>query len=246
MKAKDKTEDVLKQIHVLFSKAEPIEGSKRKVIIDKERMLALLKDLNDCMYSMMEEYELTDQSKEKAYREVQKKSDDIIFDARKNSEDIYAASIMFTDRALEDVMEIIRKKEEDLNKVHSELIESMEAKCREIKDNQLELKGKLSNLIDRQKYLKLIETENKRLLEEDEKKEEESFWGDDAPKRVTAEIRINPEYFIAAGLTPDGETKTEEIVLDGSSFDEIEGLEDTEETKGSEKKGFFSFGRKQG
>ena len=50
MGAQDKTERVLRDIHVLFSKAEPYNGSKRNVVIDKTKMTTLLKELNDCMY----------------------------------------------------------------------------------------------------------------------------------------------------------------------------------------------------
>ena len=59
MGAADRTEDVLKRIHVLFSKAEPYNGSKKRVIVEKTEMMDLLKELNECMYDMMDEHELT-------------------------------------------------------------------------------------------------------------------------------------------------------------------------------------------
>ena len=46
MGAQDRTEKVLRDIHVLFSKAEPYNGSKKDVIVDKNQMMDLLKELN--------------------------------------------------------------------------------------------------------------------------------------------------------------------------------------------------------
>ena len=55
MGAQDRTEKVLRDMHVLFSKAQPYEGSTRNVIVNKNEMMDLLKELNACMYDMMEE-----------------------------------------------------------------------------------------------------------------------------------------------------------------------------------------------
>ena len=103
MSAADRTEKVLRDIHVLFSKAEPYNGSKRDVIVNKNEMMDLLKELNACMYDMIDEHELSQTKKDKANREMQKQGDDIIFAASRKAEDIYAASIMYTDNALNDI-----------------------------------------------------------------------------------------------------------------------------------------------
>ncbi len=210
MNSKDKTEEVLKAIHILFSKAEPIEGSKKRVIIDRDRMMSLLKDLNDCMYSMMDEYEITRRSKDRAIRDIQKQSDGMIFDARKNAEDIYAASIMYTDHAIDEVQRVIDRAKEDIDSAHEKLSEQIEARKKILKDNQLDLKNQLSSLIDTQKYLMLIENENKRLKYEAERKKDEEEVKE-VSEKIVPTIRINEEYFKAAGLMPDDETKEEAL-----------------------------------
>ena len=78
MSAKNDTEKVLRDIHVLFSKAEPVEGSAINVVVNKNDVMELLKELNNCMYEMMDEYELTSQSRAKAEREMKKEGDDNI------------------------------------------------------------------------------------------------------------------------------------------------------------------------
>ena len=72
MSAADRTEKVLRDIHVLFSKAEPYNGSKRDAIVNKNEMMDLLKELNACMYDMIDEHELSQTKKDKANREMQK------------------------------------------------------------------------------------------------------------------------------------------------------------------------------
>ncbi len=210
MNAQDKTEKVLRDIHVLFSKAEPYEGSKRKVVIDKMRMMNLLKDLNDCMYDMMEEYELTEASKDKARRAARKENDELIFETRRNAEEIYAASLMYSDRSLNELADVVKDTRNRFDGIYSELQEHIKEELNTIRHNQYELKGQLQGLIDTQKYLRLIEDENARRAKEKENhvpEEEKDPYAD-----TQVEIKINEEYFKAQGLEDllDKEDKEED------------------------------------
>ena len=220
MGAQDRTEKVLRDIHVLFSKAQPYEGSSKNVIVDKNTMMDLLKDLNSCMYDMMEEYELTAKSRDKANREVQKQGDDIIFDAQRKAEDIYAASIMYTDNALESIQDIIKESQASIEKIYNEAAKKIEQETRDVKHNQLELKSHLNDLIDTQKYLKLIDEENMRKKRENAEGSEEEF---DAPKYSAPEVRIDKEYFVRNGLALDeaeaSENDQEELPFSGEDLD---------------------------
>ena len=108
MGAQDNTEKVLRSLHVLLSKSEPYPKEPSKVIIDKQQVIDLLAELNTCIYQIMDEYELTIRSRDKAERDFHKKGDQIIWDASRKAEDIYAASVMYTDEALNHVQEIMR------------------------------------------------------------------------------------------------------------------------------------------
>lgn len=72
MGAQDNTEKVLRSLHVLLSKSEPYPKEPSKVIVDKQQVLDLLSDLNTCIYAIMDEYELTKRSRDKAEREFRK------------------------------------------------------------------------------------------------------------------------------------------------------------------------------
>ncbi|MCR5546013.1 MAG: hypothetical protein K6F30_05985 [Lachnospiraceae bacterium] len=248
MGAADRTEDVLKRIHVLFSKAEPYNGSKKRVIVEKTEMMDLLKELNECMYDMMDEHELTVASREKAEREQQKHTDEMIFDARKQAEDVYAASVIYSDQALSEIQDYMKMAESQLEALHDSLLAQMKDKRREVKANQYELKSQLQDFIDTQKYTRLIEEENIRRAKEKEV-------ASDLPPQANTyaeakpEIKVNAEYFEKAGLElPESEKAkmaTEEDAaaalsadLDAEYFDWKEGDSSKEEEK--KDKGVFS------
>ena len=252
MGAQDRTERVLREMHVLFSKAQPYEGSTKNVIVDKNAMMDLLKELNECMYDMMEEHELTVKSRDKANREMQKQGDDIVFDATRKAEDIYAASLMYTDNALESIQNIVKESQESVAKVYEEAIKKIKEENRAIKTNQLELKSHLNDLIDTQKYLRLIDEENMRLLKEKNEGAEEGF--DSAPKYAAPEIRIDKDYFARAGLEYDDldepAAETEEAGISSDDLDaeyfKWQQEESEEDSKKNGKKGFGSlFGLKK-
>jgi hypothetical protein len=201
MGAQDRTERVLRDMHVLFSKAQPYEGSAKNVIVDKNAMMDLLKELNECMYDMMEEHELTVKSRDKANREMQKQGDDIVFEATRKAEDIYAASLMYTDNALDSIQDIIKESQESITKIYEEATKKIKEETKLVKTNQLELKSHLNDLIDTQKYLRLIDEENMRIRKEKAEGTTEEF--DDAPKYAAPEIRIDKDYFAKAGIAID-------------------------------------------
>ncbi|MBR1629133.1 MAG: hypothetical protein IJ679_07700 [Lachnospiraceae bacterium] len=198
MSAQDRTEKVLREIHVLFSRAQPYEGSKHRVVIDKDRMMNLLKDLNSCMYDMMEEHELTEASRDKARRKVQRENDELIFETRKNAEEIYAASLMYSDRAMNELADVVKETRNRFDQIYSEMQTQIKQELDTVRHNQYELKGQLQGLIDTQKYLRLIEDENARRAKE---KEREAANPEPSPYADTqVEIKLNEEYFRSQGL----------------------------------------------
>ena len=213
MGAQDRTEKILRSLHVMLSKSEVYPSQPTKVIVDKEVMLELLKELNKCMYAMMEEYEMTLRSRDKAERDFRKRGDEIIWDASRKAEDIYAASVMYTDEALNGTQTIMRDTRASLKKIYQDMEEKLKEQERLIRSNQSELKSQLQDLVDTEKYLKLIEERNKQIQKEKEEKEgkpvrkEPSIYAN----RMT-EIKINKEYFESHGISLEDEA--EEISSD--------------------------------
>ena len=207
MSAQDKIEKILRSLHVLLSKSEPYQKDTTKVVVDKQEMLSLLSDLNKSMYDIMDEYELTTPSRDRAEREFKKKGDKIVWDASRKAEDIYAASVMYTDEALRSVQDIMKEAEEGFKKIYMDMDKRLDEQVKMVQANQTELKGQLTDLLDSEKYLKLIEERNKEIEKEKAKKEglpvEESKPSIYANRQT--EIKINTEVLRQLGLASGDE-----------------------------------------
>ena len=201
MSTQDNIEKVLRSLHVLLSKSEPYAKEPSKVIIDKQQMLDLLNQLNKSVYDIMDEYELTKQSRDRAEREFRKKGDEIVWDASRKAEDIYAASVMYTDEALNRVQDIMKDADAAFADIYADLNKKLKNEEQLIKRNQLELKSTLQDLLDTEKYLKLIEDRNKELKKEKDKgKQLEELETNIYADRQTG-IKINQEYFDKIGIS---------------------------------------------
>lgn len=205
MSSQDKLEKVLRDIHVLISRSEVYD--KDRIIVNKQDMFGLIDRLNVSIYEIMEEYELTKQSRDKAEREHKKQGDKIIWDASRKAEDIYAASVMYTDEALNHIQAIMDESTEQIKEIQNAMLKDLEEKKQIVRTNQLELKSQLQDLVDTEKYLSLIEERNKEIEREKEKHgrrfgqpKEKSQFAD-----VKTEIRINKEYFRNAGIELEDE-----------------------------------------
>jgi hypothetical protein len=200
MSSQDKLEKVLRDIHILISRSEAY--SKDRIIVSKQEMFGLIDRLNASIYEIMEEYELTKQSRDKAEREHKKQGDRIIWDASRKAEDIYAASVMYTDEALGHIQAIMDDSMEQIRAVQDAMLEELEEKKHIVRTNQLELKSQLQDLVDTEKYLNLIDERNREI--EREKENSGRRFGQEKEKSqfedVKAEIHINEDYFRNAGI----------------------------------------------
>lgn len=207
MSAQDRTEQVLREIHILFSNSEVYDRGANKIIVDKKEVLELLSRLNICIYEMMEEYELTQQGRDKAEREVKKIGEEIILDANSKAEDVYAASVIYTDEALRRVQDIMQEATESAKAVCDKMLEELRKEKAIVRRDQSELKSHLQDLTDTDKYLNLIKECNKQIEKEKNKEKKEQEVSSFTP--VKPEIKINMEYFEKTGILPEGEKEGE-------------------------------------
>lgn len=222
MNANDKTEKVLREIHIMLSKAEPYKPEPSRVIINKQQMIDLLAELNKCIYAMQDEYELTEQSRNHAEREFRKKGDKIVWDASRKAEDVYAASVIYTDEALSRVRDIINDTNESLEKLCKNMKDRIAEQEKIVKTNQYELKGQLQDLSDTEKYLKIIDDRNKEIeRQKNAGKPAEERTIDNEEKSIYANrqtaIKVNMDYFRKRGML-DGDR-----VYDGDLGDGVVG-----------------------
>lgn len=220
MSAQDNTEKVLRSLHVLLSKSEAYAKEPSKVIVDKQEMLDLLAQLNKSVYDIMDEYELTQQSRDRATLEFQKRGDEIVWNASRKAEDVYAASVMYTDEALNRVQEIIKEADASIVKIYEKMNSQLKEQERLIKSNQLELKSTLQDLVDTEKYLKLIEERNREISRQKEKEKPIEERESHIYANRQTEIKINQDYFEKLGISLEEDLK--EATQDVSETPEID------------------------
>ena len=207
MSAQDRTEQVLRNIHILFSNCEVYDEKTNRIIVDKKEMLKLLNDLTVCMGDLMDEYELNQQGQDKREREAKKIGEEIIKDASRKAEDVYAASVIYTDEALRHVQDIMQTAADSVQQLYQKMAEELAKEKEVVRSDQSELQGHLLNLVDTEKYLKIIEDSNKE-IEKEKAKDKEKEWGEPETAAVSAgkpEIRINTELLRQSGITYEEE-----------------------------------------
>lgn len=230
MSAHDSTEKILRQLHVLLSKSEPYTKEPTKVIVEKEQMLNLLNELNKSIYDIYDEYELTQQSRDRAEREFRKKGDEIVWDASRKAEDIYAASVLYTEESLTRTWDVIHQTNESMSTLYTQMTEKIKEQEQLIKKNQLELKATLQDLVDTEKYLTIIEERNREIQKQKEtgKEKRESVREKNIYANRQTEIKINTEYMEKMGYaTGDEELEDEEAKANNSVATDIESKKDS-------------------
>ena len=219
MGAQNHMEKALRDIHVLLSKCKAYDKENQFVIVNKKAMVEALQELSQAVYEVMDEYELTQQSREQAERNARKQGEAIISDAKHKSEDVYAGSVMYTNEALKRVQMIMQDTMESLQKIYENAQQEMEKELYQVKSNQTDLSGYLQDLSDTDKYMQIIEERNRKMAKQRAEEKEEAPMPSYAD--VKPEIRINEAYFREHGFSLEEEEtvpeeKTEKITAEVS------------------------------
>ena len=163
MGAQDHVEKALREIHVLMSQCEVYDKEKNLVIVDKKKLIDSLQDLSQGIYEVMDEHELTKSSREQAERDLKKRSEEIVLDANKKAEDVYAASVLYADEALKRVQYIMQDATVSVKEIYEKMDEKLQQERLHVQHNQSELRGTLQRLRDTDKYMQIMEERNKKL-----------------------------------------------------------------------------------
>lgn len=268
MSTQDKMERILKQIHVVLAEGETIPEKPGKVLVDRDEVFSVLEQLNVIVNDMMEEYELTSQARELAQRRSEKKGEEMIARVTSQADDVYAASLIYTDEALAGIQRLMNDALAASRRIWSQVTENIEKEQRRVREDQMELREQLQDFKDSNKYITMIEECNR----EREKLEKEKKTGEQEKKiqneakhysmKGKPEIKVNASYFErrkqeagrkdeTAGKQEAGESQEsqEPQELQEMEWDESRD-ESVERTEGQEKKGIFPkewhlpFGRK--
>ena len=160
----DDLEQIMRRIHVLFAKCEPYgDESENRIIVPKKEVFRLLEQLNYAVVHMMDRYEGTAESRERGLAEYQRKGEKSMEQAQAGADDVYAASLIYTDGMIEELEAVISDAKESLWAEYARMAGRLEEQARILNENQEEIKQQLNSMIQGEKYLRLVERENARL-----------------------------------------------------------------------------------
>ena len=182
-----RVEEICRKIHILFAKAEAYQDSPDLVILSKSEMFTLLEQLNEAMYAVLDQYEATSRSKEKARIEMERQASEIIGNAKKGAEDVQAASLVYTDSFLDEINVLLENTAQSIRDRYLEFLTDIEEKQNALKENRDQLGERLAELHDRENYLELLkeireEQAQKRAEELAEDEDEDADSETDDPK----------------------------------------------------------------
>ncbi len=169
----EKLERIMRRIYVLLSNCKESAYSSEDLIVPRTRLFSLLEELNYAVYEMMEQYEATAASRERAVAEQERKMAQIKEDAQSRAEDTYAASLLCARDMLLEMQHISERLCQNVRKEYDEVLKTYDDRMRFLHENEESTMEQLRMMNDSKKYLRLIEQQNKEKEETYELTEEE-------------------------------------------------------------------------
>lgn len=215
----EEIEQIMREIHILFAKAEKLPENQNKIIVDKQIMFQLLERLSHEVYETMDRFEETKVSRQRAKKKREEEEKEALERVSKSAEEIYAASILYSDDTLDELKKTVEDAEEKLKHTYKQIERQMKGYLSYIEENKRELHEQLDQMAQRRLYLQILEEKenlkSKEVLPKEENmgifpsedradsaeepieqaeelslnKEEEQTYLDDEPKKVEIVVK---------------------------------------------------------
>lgn len=175
----DKLEQIMRQIFVMLSNCKESAYSSEDLIVPKKRLFQLMEELNYTVYELREQYEGTVAARERALAEQERKMAQIKEEAKERADDTYAASMLYARDMFIDLRKTTEQLCKDLRREYSQVMQNYEKSLRVLEESEETTVEQLKLMMDSQKYLRLVEQQNKEkekrhnLTEEEKKRQEE-------------------------------------------------------------------------
>jgi hypothetical protein len=153
----EKLEEIMKKFHIYLANCKESAYSGEDIIVSRKRILTLLEELNQAVYEVSEQYEATQESKARALMNAERQAAEIKDEALNRSDDIYAASMIYTDDAINQIKNSLEYTYLKVRREYEELLKNYEEKMKELTKNSEEISAQLSAMSEGQLYLRLIE-----------------------------------------------------------------------------------------
>lgn len=150
----------MKKIHIYLANCKESAYSSEELIVSKKRIYSLLDDLNYAVHDVMEEYEATVAARDRGLLAAERRAADIKEDAMHRSEEVYAASLLYTQESIVDMQNALEHTYDRTKKEYEDLMRNYEQKMMFLESNSQEVIAQLSAMADAKTYLHLIEKMN--------------------------------------------------------------------------------------
>ncbi len=168
----EKLEQTMKKIHIYLANCKESAYSSEDLIVSKKRMYSLLEELNYAGYEVMEEYEATVAARDRGLAMVERQATEIREDAMHRAEDVYAASLLYTQESIVNLQNALEYTYEKTKREYETLMANHEEKLMYLERDAQEIVSQLTAMADSKKYLRMIDEINERkrlsVLEEEE------------------------------------------------------------------------------
>ena len=151
----------MKNIHILLAECEQIAYSSEDVIVPKKKLFALLEQLNYVVYEMTEQYEMTLAARNRAVLQEERKAREIQEDAKLRAEEVYAASLLYTEDTLQNMKIITDMMYRKTKDAYDELLKNYEESMNYLRQNEDELLLQMGAMADSKLYLQIIQEKQK-------------------------------------------------------------------------------------
>lgn len=229
MTPREKAEIAIQDIreHLANCRQSPVDPNL--ILADRRDFANHIDRVEKILQEVLDEYESILEQRGELERAARRESDQIISSAESRADDVYAASIVYTDNMIGTLQTIIDDTNDSLNGVIRRFRKEMRRQKDLLKKNEIELQAELLQLKDNKKYLQLLEEinaerEEKRLAgkqpEEEKTTPQQKAEAVVPPVAEKADVQVNTDaaYFKwkeaqEGGVTeeePQVETKAEE------------------------------------
>lgn len=168
----EEIEQIMREIHILFAKAEKLPENQNKIIVDKQIMFQLLERLSHEVYETMDRFEETKVSRQRAKKKREEEEKEALERVSKSAEEIYAASILYSDDTLDELKKTVEDAEEKLKHTYKQMERQMKGYLSYIEENKRELHEQLDQMAQRRLYLQILEEKENLKSKEELPKEE--------------------------------------------------------------------------
>ncbi len=212
----DGMERIMREIHVMFAKAEKVSSREDMIVVDKKRIFALLESLSHEVYAAMDRYEESKASRELAVQKYREETDAMVERASESAEEIYAASILYSDSTLMELEQEVARARESIQNTWEKIDRQIADRLRDLEKNRGELKTQLESMEQSRVYLDLIG----KAKQEEKAEQEEQKRLNRLPEKRKAEVSAEEKREQKAEMAKEPERKEEFEELDG--FDVLE------------------------